>query len=128
MLQLMRSFNFKDVIVFYLRTDVDIQPLPALTYRTIGGVLDFFVFTGPSPDSVVEQYTDVILKPFMPPYWALGFHLCRYEYPDSTVMKKVIERNRAIGIPYVRISASVDYETKLNCFLKRQQLSCCCQG
>jgi hypothetical protein len=33
--------------------------MPALTYRTIGGVLDFYMFLGPSPEYVVQQYTKV---------------------------------------------------------------------
>lgn len=37
------------------------QPTPALTYHTIGGVLDFYMFLGPNPESVVSQYTEVIL-------------------------------------------------------------------
>ncbi len=30
-----------------------------LTYRTIGGVLDFYMFLGPTPENVVQQYTGV---------------------------------------------------------------------
>jgi len=37
----------------------------------------------------------------MPPYWALGFHLCRYGYNSAENLKKVINRNRQLGIPYV---------------------------
>lgn len=32
-----------------------------LTYRTIGGVLDFYVFLGPTPENVIQQYTQVTL-------------------------------------------------------------------
>ena len=30
-----------------------------LTYRTIGGVLDFYMFLGPEPENVIQQYTHV---------------------------------------------------------------------
>ena len=33
--------------------------MPALTYRTIGGNLEFYLFVGPSPEDVVKQYTMV---------------------------------------------------------------------
>ena len=51
-----------------------LQPTPALTFRTIGGILDLYFFLGPDPMSVVEQYTDVIGKPFLVPFWSLGYH------------------------------------------------------
>ena len=86
-------------------TEIEIQEAPALTYRTTGGILDFYVFTGPSPDSVVEQYTGLIGRSFMPPYWALGFHLCRYGYGSSEEVKKVIKRMRDAKFPYVSLKA-----------------------
>lgn len=39
--------------------DVVLQPAPALTWRTIGGILDFYVFLGPDPSSVVAEYLEV---------------------------------------------------------------------
>jgi lysosomal alpha-glucosidase len=40
--------------------DVDLQPLPALTYTTIGGIIDLYIFTGPTVQNVIEQYWNVI--------------------------------------------------------------------
>ncbi|CAG2059891.1 unnamed protein product [Timema podura] len=81
--------------------DVILQPTPAITFRTIGGILDLYFFLGPTPSDVVTQYTDVIGKPFMPPFWGLGFHLCRYGYKTLTETKEVWNRTRAAGIPLV---------------------------
>src|SRR4029434_3333327 len=41
-------------------SDVVLQPAPAVTWRTIGGILDFYVFIGPDPSSVIEQYLEVV--------------------------------------------------------------------
>ena len=48
------------------------MPYPALVLRTIGGILDFYFFSGPEPESVVKQYTSLVGLPFMPPYFSLG--------------------------------------------------------
>jgi len=37
----------------------------------------------------------------MPPYWGLGYHLCRWGYESTDNMKKVIKRMRELGFPYV---------------------------
>lgn len=51
--------------------DVLLQPSPALTWRTTGGILDFYIFLGPDPKSVVRQYLDVVgtAEPRVLPGW-----------------------------------------------------------
>ncbi|CAH1773346.1 unnamed protein product [Owenia fusiformis] len=80
--------------------DVTLSPLPSLKYRTIGGILDIYMFLGPSPENVVQQYTQAIGRPVMPPYWALGFHLSRYGYNDIQTLKDTVNRMRAFNIPH----------------------------
>lgn len=40
-------------------SEVTLQPAPAVTYRTIGGILDFYVFLGNTPEQVVQEYLEV---------------------------------------------------------------------
>ncbi|KAF9062556.1 galactose mutarotase-like domain-containing protein [Rhodocollybia butyracea] len=51
-----------------------------IQYRMIGGVLDFYFFSGPSPQAVIEQYGALVGLPSWLPSWAFGFHLCRWGY------------------------------------------------
>lgn len=63
--------------------------------------MDFYIFLGPTPEMVVQQYTDVVGKPFLPPSWSLGFHLCRYGYNSSNATQNYVNRMRAASIPQV---------------------------
>ncbi|CAG7733772.1 unnamed protein product [Allacma fusca] len=74
-------------------------PSPALLYRTIGGILDIYFFFGPTPENVVEQYTEAVGRAPIPPYWALGFHLSKYGYDELERMKGAVDRTAAAGIP-----------------------------
>jgi maltase-glucoamylase len=35
------------------------HPHPGIVYRTTGGILDFYIFMGPTPENTVQQYTEV---------------------------------------------------------------------
>jgi alpha-glucosidase len=77
-----------------------------VTYRTIGGSFDFYFLSGPTPKEVISQYhTGIIGTPGLQPYWALGFHQCRW-YVDlflnvCLAIRKISEFN-SWAIPFVR--------------------------
>ncbi|TRZ01375.1 hypothetical protein DNTS_034928 [Danionella cerebrum] len=79
--------------------EVFLQPAPALTWVTTGGILDLYIFLGPSPQSVIQQYLEVIGYPMMPPYWSLGFHLCRWGYTSTNITRNVVELMHQAKIP-----------------------------
>ncbi|XP_061701366.1 lysosomal alpha-glucosidase isoform X6 [Syngnathoides biaculeatus] len=79
--------------------EVFLQPLPALTWVSTGGVLDLFVFMGPDAQSVVRQYLQIIGQPAMPPYWSLGFHLCRWGYKSTNATREVARRMHDADFP-----------------------------
>uniref|UniRef100_A0A8C2T861 Sucrase-isomaltase, intestinal-like n=1 Tax=Coturnix japonica TaxID=93934 RepID=A0A8C2T861_COTJA len=89
--------------------DVSLSPNPSLTFRTIGGILDFYVFLGPTPENVIQQYTEAIGRPHMPAYWSLGFHLSRWGYPSLDVVKETVERMHQYDIPFDVQHFDIDY-------------------
>ncbi|KAA0198025.1 hypothetical protein HAZT_HAZT009477 [Hyalella azteca] len=94
-------------------TDYQFLDYPSLTYRTIGGILDFFFVLGPEPETVTSQYTALIGRPVMPPYWALGFQLSRlyfmYGYEDLQHMKDAMNRTLQLDIPIDVQYADIDH-------------------
>ena len=79
--------------------ELSLTPGPSMIYRSIGGILDMYLFLGPSPEQVVQQYTEAVGRFPLPPYWSLGFHLCRYGYNTMENMAAARDRMKKYNIP-----------------------------
>ncbi|KAJ6556155.1 glycosyl hydrolases family 31-domain-containing protein [Mycena capillaripes] len=70
-----------------------------IQYRLLGGTLDFYFLSGPTPLAVMEQYAEVIGTPTWQPYFGFGLHLCRWGYSTINATKEVVAKMRAANIP-----------------------------
>ncbi|EGC30327.1 hypothetical protein DICPUDRAFT_157944 [Dictyostelium purpureum] len=97
--------------VFLLNSNaMDVQITSnSLTYKVVGGIFDFFFFTGPTPNSVIQQYTQVIGTTHMPTYWSLGFHNCRWGYHSIAETAQVVANYSKFGIPLETMWNDIDY-------------------
>ena len=70
-----------------------------IEYRLIGGTLDLYFLSGPTPQKVVEQYGALVGRPTWQPYWGFGFHLCRWGFTDMNATREAVRRMREADIP-----------------------------
>ncbi|KAG1697179.1 hypothetical protein DVH05_017564 [Phytophthora capsici] len=87
-----------------------------LVYQTIGGVLDFNIVVGPTPANVVSQYTKLIGRPKLMPYWSYGFHQCRWGYGSIDALRTVVSKYKSNNLPLDVIWSDIDYMKKYHDF------------
>ncbi|KAK0258364.1 hypothetical protein LTR35_018165 [Friedmanniomyces endolithicus] len=80
-----------------------------LEYNTLGGVLDFYFLAGSSPVQVAQQYSEVVGKSAMMPYWGVGFHQCRYGMQDVYEVAEVVANYSIANIPLETMWTDIDY-------------------
>ncbi|MBO8156242.1 MAG: DUF4968 domain-containing protein [Bacillaceae bacterium] len=90
--------------VFDLKTDQE-----HYSFMAEGGQLDYYVFAGPSPKDVLEQYTDLTGRMPLPPKWALGYHQSRYSYETEQEVRELARMFREKKIPVDVIYLDIHY-------------------
>ncbi|KAL5484357.1 hypothetical protein EMCRGX_G020837 [Ephydatia muelleri] len=95
----LRNCNGMDV-----KTDTNL-----LTYKIIGGILDFYFMLGPEPEAVVQQYHEIIGRPHMPPYWSLGWHQGRYGFQNIKDVEGVTKLYSENQIPLEAVWSDIDH-------------------
>ena len=89
------------ILINILLLDYTLLPEPAISLKSSGGIFDFYLFVGDNPEEVIQLYTSLIGRTFMPPFWSLGFQLTRYGFKNDEEVKTVIHRQRKENIPLV---------------------------
>lgn len=69
---------------------------------------EIYVIFGPRPLDVYSTYCEITGMPFLPPQWALGFHLSRYSYePADAALETLREVSRLAPVDAVYLD--IDY-------------------
>lgn len=92
-----------------------------MTFEAEGGELRFYIMVGITPDIVMDRYTGLTGRPYMPPLWALGYHQARWSYENSAKMRDIARQFRQRGIPCDVLYFDIDYMDQFCCFTWNNQ-------
>ncbi|PWN54028.1 alpha-glucosidase II precursor [Violaceomyces palustris] len=73
------------------------------------GVLDLFIFPGPSASTIMSQFTSLVGRTAMPQYFAIGYHQCRWNYLTDGDVKDVNHRFDDEDIPMDVLWLDIEY-------------------
>jgi len=95
--------------------DVQIQAGKTLTYKVMGGIFDFHYFLGDSSSSqnqaeiVVKQYHQYLGGWTLQPFWAFGYHQCRYGYKSVQELEEVLRNFTIYQLPMDSLWSDIYY-------------------
>ena len=72
-------------------------------------VVNTYFLPGPTLPDVLRQYTDLTGRMNLPALWTLGYHQCRWSYPDETAVRGIARQLRERQIPADGIWFDIDY-------------------
>ncbi|KAK6363546.1 hypothetical protein TWF730_000974 [Orbilia blumenaviensis] len=87
-----------------------------MTYKIVGGIVDFFVLLGDTYGEVVKQYQYVTGFPQLPPYWSIGYHQCRWYYDTLEKFDEARQMNMQSEIPVDVFWLDIDYMIEYRLF------------
>lgn len=92
------------------RTVFDMKSDPEhYSFMAEGGRMDYYVFAGPDPKRVIEQYTHITGRMPIPPKWAIGYHQSRYSYESEQEVRDLAASFQEKEIPVDVIYLDIHY-------------------
>lgn len=78
-------------------------------FMSESGILDLFVFMGPTLARNMERYMSLVGRTALPQYFAIGYHQCRWNYWSDDDVKDVSRRFDDADIPMDVIWLDIEY-------------------
>ena len=79
------------------------------SFGALGGELNYYFFSGPSPRKILERFTELVGRAPLPPRWSLAYQQCRWSYYPESRVRKLASDFRSKRIPCDVIYLDIDY-------------------
>ncbi|PGH18398.1 hypothetical protein AJ79_00466 [Helicocarpus griseus UAMH5409] len=89
--------------------EILLQP-DSLTWRTLGGSIDLYFYSGPSQPEVTKSFQlSAIGLPPLQQYYTFGFHQCRWGYKNWAELEQLVSDFRKFEIPLETVWSDIDF-------------------
>lgn len=92
----------------YMYIDTGVENVERVKLVIEGRLATIYLFAGGLYE-ILDEYTRLTGRPFMPPKWALGYHQCRWSYESQEEALEVAREFRRRGIPLDAVWLDIDY-------------------
>ena len=100
------NINAQDLIINTTNNDNNFEYF--LRHITIGGVINYYITLGDTPEHAINLIHKIIGRPIVPPFWALGWHQCRWGYKTTKDLFYVLNNYTHYKIPIDGIWTDLD--------------------
>ena len=74
----------------------------------LGGILDIYIFHSGKPSYIIQQYHQLIGKPYLPPFWSMGYNHMRWGWKNISELREEVESFNKAGMPLDSIWPDID--------------------
>ena len=99
--------KFKNNQIYYkdIRTNFNHY----MRHITIGGIINYYITFGDTPEEAIMEIHRIIGRPILPPLWAFGWHQSRWGYKTTKELENVLNKYNKYDIPLEAIWADLDF-------------------
>ena len=80
-----------------------------LRHITIGGIINYFITFGNTPEEAISEIHRIIGRPTLPPFWGFGWHQCRWGYKTTKDLEDILDNYIKYDIPLDGIWTDLDF-------------------
>lgn len=77
---------------------------------------EFYIFEGPTLEKVLERYSELTGKPYLPPYWAFGYMISRYTYYPQEKIIELLDLMKKEGFKVTGVFLDIDFMDSFKLF------------
>lgn len=78
-------------------------------YITLGGKVEAYFMMQGTAKEIIARYQNIIGKPKLPPFWAMGFHAASYAYDTLSKIQTNVEQYDTSKIPLDGVWFDIPY-------------------